>query len=381
MKFALVVLAILAVAVSAALPPLTHEESTFVFSRWMKEHNKRYASSAEFDTRLSAFKANVEIVRNHQANPARSFEMGLTKFADMSSEEFADTYLGYVPRQRSFLRSKNQAPKHAKNVALPASVDWVAAGKVTPIKDQGQCGSCWAFSTTGSVEAAYAIENNASPISLSEQELVDCAQSTGNEGCEGGLMDDAFEWIINSGGSPNGLCTESAYPYTAADGTCQQANCTAAMYITGFTDVQTNSESALQQAVVQQPISIAVDASQGWQLYTGGILPQASCGTSLDHGVLLVGYGTDSGTDYWTVKNSWGVSWGEQGYIRRSATSAAPAPAVCARTPPTPPEPAPTPNASTKRALCGFCAPRAARVRCPLVSLCEGSIGSSSSIR
>jgi len=317
MKFALVVLALLAVAVSATLPALTHEEATFVFSRWMKEHGKQYGSSAEFDTRLSAFKHNVELVRNHQANPKRSWEMGLTKFADLTSEEFAEQYLGYLPRERNFMRSKNLAPKSPKTIALPASVDWTAAGKVTPVKDQGQCGSCWAFSTTGSIEAAYAIEQSTSPISLSEQELVDCAQSTGNQGCEGGLMDDAFEWIINSGGTPNGLCTETAYPYTAMDGTCAQANCTAAMYITAFTDVTTNSESALQAAVVNQPISIAVDASQGWQLYTGGILtPACGCSTNLDHGVLLVGYGTDAGTAYWKVKNSWAASWGEQGYIR-----------------------------------------------------------------
>jgi cathepsin L len=316
MKFALAVLALLAVT-AAALPALTHEEATFVFSRWMKEHNKHYATSAEFDGRLSTFKTNVELVRNHQANPKRSWEMGLTKFADLTFEEFAEFYFGYVFRQRDYLRSKNLAPKSAKNIVAPASVDWVAQGKVTPIKDQGQCGSCWAFSTTGSVESAYAIENNAAPISLSEQELVDCAQSTGNQGCEGGLMDDAFEWIINSGGTPNGLCTESDYPYTAQDGTCAQSNCTAAMYITGFTDVTANSESALATAVVQQPISIAVDASQGWQLYTGGILtPACGCSTNLDHGVLLVGYGTSSGTAYWKVKNSWGTSWGEDGYIR-----------------------------------------------------------------
>jgi len=312
MKFALVVLAVLAVSVAATVPALTHEETSFLFSRWMKEHNKHYASTAEFDVRISTFKANALKVRTHMANANRTYDMALNKFADLTTAEFAEMYLGYVPRDNAYLRSKNIKVFPTKK-ALPASVDWVAAGKVTPIKDQGQCGSCWAFSTTGSTEAAYAIENNAAPISLSEQELVDCSQSAGNEGCEGGLMDDAFNWMISNGG----LCGESAYPYKAVDGSCAESTCTSVVSITAYTDVTPDSESQLQTAVIQQPISIAVDASQGWQMYAGGILDSScGCSTNLDHGVLLVGYGTSGSEAYWKVKNSWGTSWGEAGYIR-----------------------------------------------------------------
>jgi len=314
MKVAIVVLAVLAVAVTASLPALTHQESTFLFSRWMKEHGKSYQSSAEFDNRLAVFKANAERVRNHMANPKRSWDMSLNKFADLTSLEFAEMYLGYVPRQNEYLRSKNTKVFPTKG--LPATVDWVSANKVTPVKDQGQCGSCWSFSTTGSIESAYGIENGMSGdslISLSEQELVDCSQSAGNQGCEGGLMDDAFNWIISNGG----LCTEDAYPYTASDGTCASTNCTSAVTITAYTDVTPDSESQLQAACAQQPVSIAVDASEGWQMFSGGILDSSSgCADNLDHGVLLVGYGTDSGEAYWKVKNSWGSSWGESGYIR-----------------------------------------------------------------
>jgi C1A family cysteine protease len=308
MKCTLVALALIVVA-AAAMQPLTQQETSFVFAKWMKEHGKKYQDAAEFDARLTAFKKNVEIVRKHQADPKRTFDMALNQFADLSSQEFAERYLGYVPQNRDFLRSKNEV--HLSTRGNPASVDWSQKGVVTPVKNQEQCGSCWAFSTTGSVEAAYAIASG-NLVSLSEQELVDCSGSAGNQGCEGGLMDNAFNWIISNGG----LCTEGDYPYTAQDGTCQ-TNCTSAVTITGFTDVPPNDESQLESAVVLTPVSIAVEADQSaWQLYSGGIVMASTCGTQLDHGVLLVGYGTDGGQAYWKVKNSWGASWGEQGYIR-----------------------------------------------------------------
>lgn len=261
--------------------------------------------------RLAIFRKNAEIVRNHMANPNRTYDLALNRFADLSSAEFAEQFLSYVPRQMSFRRAINT--DRLPTTDLPASVDWVSAGKVTGVKDQGQCGSCWSFSATGSIEAAYAIENNASPISLSEQELVDCSGSYGNQGCNGGLMDDAFEFVIAN----KGLCTEADYKYTAQDGSCKKSKCTSAVTISSFTDVQKNSEAQLQAACAQQPVSIAVDASEGWQMYSGGILDASSgCSTNLDHGVLLVGYGTEAGKDYWKVKNSWGTSWGEKGYIR-----------------------------------------------------------------
>jgi len=181
---------------------------------------------------------------------------------------------------------------------------------VTPVKNQGQCGSCWSFSTTGSTEGVNAI-NGKGLISLSEQQLVDCSGAYGNQGCNGGLMDNAFQYIIANGG----ICTEAAYPYTAQDGTCKNT-CKKTVMIAGFKDVTHNSDVALATAVAQQPVSVAIEADQSsFQFYSGGVLT-AACGTALDHGVLAVGYGTDTGVEYWKVKNSWGASWGEAGYIR-----------------------------------------------------------------
>jgi len=195
---------------------------------------------------------------------------------------------------------------------IPTSFDWrnAAPAVVTPVKNQQQCGSCWAFSTTGSVEGNVFIKSG-KLISLSEQQLVDCSQAQGNQGCEGGLMDQAFQYIISN----NGITSEANYAYTAMDGTC---NTTAAAQvvstITGYTDVTSGSESALIAAVAQGPVSVAIEADQAcFQFYTGGILSDPSCGTNLDHGVLAVGY--DSTQKYWIVKNSWGTSWGMSGYI------------------------------------------------------------------
>jgi KDEL-tailed cysteine endopeptidase len=198
---------------------------------------------------------------------------------------------------------------HAK--ANPASVDWSAKGAVTPIKNQGQCGSCWSFSTTGSVEGAHFLKTG-QLVSLSEQQLVDCSGAEGNQGCNGGLMDQAFQYIIDN----KGLCTEAAYPYQGVDGNCASTTCTVAATITSFSDVPGSNEVALETAIAQQPVSIAIEADQAsFQFYTSGVMT-AACGTQLDHGVLVVGYGNDAtGGDYYKVKNSWGASWGDNGYI------------------------------------------------------------------
>jgi C1A family cysteine protease len=166
-----------------------------------------------------------------------------------------------------------------------------------------------AFSTTGSVEGAQFIKNKILK-SLSEQQLVDCSGSFGNEGCNGGLYDDAYKYIIQNGGS----CAEASYPYTGADGTCKKS-CTPVTKISSYHDVTPNSDAALAAAVTQQPTSISIEADQSaFQFYSSGVLT-AACGTNIDHAVLAVGFGTDAGVAYWKVKNSWGASWGMSGYI------------------------------------------------------------------
>jgi len=195
---------------------------------------------------------------------------------------------------------------------MPDSIDWVAKGGVTPVKNQAKCGSCWAFSSTGSLEGAFFVATGKLE-SLSEEDLVQCNSVT-DHGCQGGLMDNAFAWV-----QQNGICSEASYPYTSGTGitgTCKKT-CAPDVTITGHTDVPSKDEKSLQAAVSKQPVSVAIEADKSaFQLYKGGVLDDATCGTQLDHGVLVVGFGTDSGKDYWKVKNSWGPTWGEQGYIR-----------------------------------------------------------------
>ncbi|GKC21817.1 cysteine proteinase COT44-like protein [Tanacetum coccineum] len=197
------------------------------------------------------------------------------------------------------------------NDMLPTKVDWRESGAVTPIKNQGSCGSCWAFSTVAAVEGINKIITG-DLISLSEQELVDC-DNRYNSGCNGGAMDYAFEFIIANGG----IDTETDYPYKGVGDVCDQVrNKANIVSIDGYEDVQPNNENALKKAVAHQPVSVGIEASgRAFQLYQSGVFT-GTCGTELDHGVVVVGYGSENGKDYWLVRNSWGTNWGEDGYFR-----------------------------------------------------------------
>lgn len=309
MRFILSLFAAVAAFATVDAKAFTDAQYEYLFTKWVSQHNKVYAHD-QFFAKFNQFKINLDKIHKHnQGN--HSYTLAMNQFGDMSTAEFK-AINGFRGYQNEYLRSQNK-PHGLKHVKLAASVDWRQKAAVTPVKNQGQCGSCWAFSTTGSVEGAHAIATG-SLVSLSEQQLMDCSTAQGNQGCNGGLMDNAFTWIIQNGG----ITGEKDDPYLGAAGTCPSGAPVRAT-ISGFKDIPVGDEASLLQAANLGPVSIAIEADQFvFQFYSGGVLDDASCGTTLDHGVLIVGYGTDgsSGKDYWTVKNSWGASWGEQGYVR-----------------------------------------------------------------
>jgi cathepsin L len=276
-----------------------------VFNNFIRKYNKQY-STDEYDTRFGIFKKNWELIHEHN-NKNHSWKMGINRWMDLSWEEFSSSRLGIYDRPKSRNNALFVMPD---NVPSISSLDWRTKGVVNPVKDQGQCGSCWAFSAVGAIESAYAIKTG-KLYDLAEQQLVDCSSSFGNAGCNGGLMDDAFQYAMQKS-----LCETKNYPYHASDETCHL--CNGRVSVSGYVDVPPYNETALLFALLKQPVSIAIEADQmGFQFYSSGVF-DGECGTRLDHGVLLVGYGTEDGKDYWLIRNSWGPFWGDHGYIKIS---------------------------------------------------------------
>lgn len=288
-------------------------QTQHLFNAWMDAHGKTYASLGEKQYRMGVWLENYAYVEAHNARHAagqESYNLEMNLFADLTTEEFGQKYLMTSSEYTAPQVTKECKGSQAPTTNLPETVDWTTKNAVTPIKNQGQCGSCWAFSTTGSLEGASFLASK-TLSSYSEQQLVDCSHSYGNNGCNGGLMDYAFFYTID-----NGITLESKYSYKGTGGSCKyNADTDKAFQIKDCVDVTVDNEKALLASIAQQPVSVAIQANHlSFQLYKSGVYT-GNCGTKLDHGVLAVGYGSDSGKPYYKVKNSWGSTWGSSGYI------------------------------------------------------------------
>ncbi|KAG9459259.1 hypothetical protein H6P81_003767 [Aristolochia fimbriata] len=329
--------------------------SSELFESWCKQHGRSYSSEAEKLRRFRIFQDNMAFINRHNSVGNFTYSLALNDFADLTHDEFKAARLRLAVDPSPALRS----PRVLALQDVPASLDWREKGAVTPVKDQGSCGDCWAFSATGAMESINQIFTG-SLISLSEQELCDC-DKTYNMGCNGGLMDYAFQWVIKNGG----IDTEEDYPYQAADQTCKWDKVSRRVVsIDGYVDVPANNENQLLQAVAKQPVSVGLCGSErAFQLYSKGIF-SGPCSTSLDHAGLIVGYGSENGVHYWIMKNSWGKRWGMNGYVHLLRNGGSKQ-GICGiyqlasyptKQGPNPPTPPPPPG-PTKCSLTTYCPP------------------------
>lgn len=288
---------------------------------WKSGFNKKYSDFNEEQVRHAIWKDNFRRIREHNAKNANllgapSLTLGMNHFGDLTNTEFRELMNGYFYKKGD--KRTGSTFLTPSNVKIPNEVDWRKEGCVTPVKNQGQCGSCWSFSTTGALECQH-FRKTGKLVSLSEQNLVDCSTPYGNRGCNGGLMDLAFQYIKENGG----VDTERSYPYIGQEQECHFNRTNIGATDTGFVDVvPRGDEQKLKEAVATVgPCSVAIDASKfSFQFYKSGVYNEPECSSEkLDHGVLVVGYGVHmEDGDYWLVKNSWSSHWGMNGYVLMS---------------------------------------------------------------
>ncbi|XP_001655999.2 cathepsin L [Aedes aegypti] len=319
MKILILLVAFVAAANAVSLYELVKEE----WNAFKLQHRKNYDSETEERIRLKIYVQNKHKIAKHNQRfdlGQEKYRLRVNKYADLLHEEFVQTVNGFnrTDSKKSLKGVRIEEPVtfiEPANVEVPTTVDWRKKGAVTPVKDQGHCGSCWSFSATGALEGQH-FRKTGKLVSLSEQNLVDCSGKYGNNGCNGGMMDYAFQYIKDNGG----IDTEKSYPYEAIDDTCHFNPKAVGATDKGYVDIPQGDEEALKKALATVgPVSIAIDAShESFQFYSEGVYYEPQCDSeNLDHGVLAVGYGTsEEGEDYWLVKNSWGTTWGDQGYVK-----------------------------------------------------------------
>lgn len=313
MKHLFVLAFVLTSTVVLAAGPSRHLDRDW--QHFKLKHGKKYSSYDEELMRRLIFEENHRFIEEHNAKGEYDFTLGMNHFGDLTNKEYRQKYLGYRPPKGA--KSRAASTFNRAETDVPDQIDWRDKGYVTEIKNQGQCGSCWAFSAVGALEGQH-FKSTGKLVSLSEQNLVDCSAPEGNQGCNGGWMDQAFEYVKDN----KGLDTEDAYPYTGTQDKCHFATNSVGATLKSWMDVKHGDEEALRQAVGSRgPVSVAIDASSMlFQFYRGGVYNVPWCSTDeLDHGVLVVGYGKQfQGKDFWMVKNSWGQGWGIYGYIEMS---------------------------------------------------------------
>jgi cathepsin H len=290
----------------------SHANNIELFNAFAAKYGKSYATEEERVQRMQIFVENTEMINRHNAQPEQTYSLAVNKFADMTWDEFKNQYLGANGQECSATLGNYRM----RNMAVPAERDWRKENIVSEVKNQGSCGSCWTFSTTGCLESVHA-QKTGKMVLFSEQQLIDCAGAFDNHGCNGGLPSHAFEYIAFNGG----IDSESSYgaPYEAKDGRCRFQKAGVEGFVKHSVNITEGAENELHEAVgALHPVSVAFEVVGDFRFYAGGVYTSKKCKSGpmdVNHAVLAVGYGAESNMDYWIIKNSWGADWGVDGFF------------------------------------------------------------------